>query len=604
MRNETSFEKNEGGFVVKRNKWLAMLLTIAMVVMLVPTTVLAASPTTLNVNGTSILTATDNKVACGNGTAEYDPESNTLTLTDVTIEGDFSGHAAIFTNGDLTIRLIGTNTITSGWYGIYSSNNNSTITIGGSGTLTINADNDCVRGADLIIGIAGETDAPIVNVTGKENYASGIYATNTLTIQNGANVTAISEAQGFALCGENGVVITGSTVNTTVDGIETNVIASWADFSIDSSTVTATGTSEYAYPAIYAAGDINVTNESNVEAISSGMRGIFTENDMTVTDSIVTATGMTAEGMVVVGTLNLTNSKLTASSKPNDIIPAIVTKNFNITNSEVTANGGFDLMDWNEGNTDGISLSITPADGKLAEFKVDGNNWDGSAAVHFKEGSKSPYDTAVNFSADEMNWLGAYRYIHIGEHNHIGGTATCETPAICEDCDRPYGNALGHNAVKTEAKAATCTEDGNIEYWYCNACGKYFSDEALTQPITKDETVVKAAGHGETELKNAKEATCTAEGYTGDKVCKVCGEVVEQGKAVPKVAHSYKDGKCTVCGAADPNYKPTEPTESGDGDTDSPQTGDNSNVALWVTMLFASGGVFSLVTYRKKKRLN
>lgn len=55
--------------------------------------------------------------------------------------------------------------------------------------------------------------------------------------------------------------------------------------------------------------------------------------------------------------------------------------------------------------------------------------------------------------------------------------------------------------------------------------------------------------HGETELKNVKEATCAEEGYTGDKVCKVCGEVVEQGKPVEKLAHSYKDGKCTVCGA-------------------------------------------------------
>ena len=584
---------------MKKKKWLAMLLTIAMVVMLVPTTVLAASPTTLNVNGTSILTATDNKVACGSGTAEYDPKSNTLTLTDVTIKGDFSGHAAIFTDGDLTIRLIGTNTITSGWYGIYSNNTNSTITIGGSGTLTINADNDCVRGADLIIGIAGETDAPIVNVTGKENYASGIYATNTLTIQNGANVTAKSEAQGNALCGENGVVITGSTVNTTVDGIETNVIASRADFSIDSSTVTATRTSESAYPSIYAAGNI-IVNKSDVTATSSGMRGIFTDRDMMVTDSTVTADA-TYEGMVVVGALSLTNSKLTASSKPNDDIPAIVTKNFNIVGSEVTANGGFDLMDLKEGNTDGISLSITPANGKLAEFKVDSKNWDGSAAVHFKEGSESsPYDTAVNFSADEMNWLGAYRYIYIGEHIHTGGTATCEKPAVCEDCGRPYGNALGHNAVKTEAKAATCTEDGNIAYWYCDVCNKYFSDEALTQSITKGETVVKATGHGETELKDAKEATCTAEGYTGDKVCKVCGEAVEQGKAIPKLAHSYKDGKCTVCGAEDPDYE--APATIVDGDTEPPQTGDDSNIALWTTLLLSSICALSMMFVVNKRK--
>lgn len=54
--------------------------------------------------------------------------------------------------------------------------------------------------------------------------------------------------------------------------------------------------------------------------------------------------------------------------------------------------------------------------------------------------------------------------------------------------------ALSHEAVKVEAKAATETEDGNIEYWHCADCGKYFSDEALTEEITLDDTVVKATG--------------------------------------------------------------------------------------------------------------
>lgn len=162
--------------------------------------------------------------------------------------------------------------------------------------------------------------------------------------------------------------------------------------------------------------------------------------------------------------------------------------------------------------------------------------------------------------------------------------------------------ALGHNAVKTEAKAATCTEDGNITYWYCDVCKKYFSDEALTTEITKVETVDKATGH-ETELKKAKEATCTAEGYTGDKVCKVCGEVVEQGKAIAKLAHNYKDGKCTVCGAADPNYKPTEPENPDKGDTNVPQTGDNGNMMLWIALLFVSGtGLFGATAYNRKKK--
>ena len=52
-----------------------------------------------------------------------------------------------------------------------------------------------------------------------------------------------------------------------------------------------------------------------------------------------------------------------------------------------------------------------------------------------------------------------------------------------------------HNAVHVEAKEPTCDTDGNIEYWYCSFCDKYFSDKALTQEISKEKTSRKALGH-------------------------------------------------------------------------------------------------------------
>lgn len=119
-------------------------------------------------------------------------------------------------------------------------------------------------------------------------------------------------------------------------------------------------------------------------------------------------------------------------------------------------------------------------------------------------------------------------------------------------------------------------------------------------------TVVETDDHSKTEIKNAKEATCTEEGYTGDKVCVICGKVVEKGQIIEKKSHDYLNGKCTICGASDPNYKPTEPTDPSnpsDGDTDSPQTGKNSNMALWVASLFVSGaGVFGMTVYSRKRK--
>ena len=83
--------------------------------------------------------------------------------------------------------------------------------------------------------------------------------------------------------------------------------------------------------------------------------------------------------------------------------------------------------------------------------------------------------------------------------------------------------ATGHTMTKTEAKAATCTEDGNTAYWHCSVCNKYFSDENGTNETTLPETVVKA--HHTMTKTDAKESTCTAEGNNAYYTCSVCGKV-------------------------------------------------------------------------------
>ena len=240
---------------------------------------------------------------------------------------------------------------------------------------------------------------------------------------------------------------------------------------------------------------------------------------------------------------------------------------------------------------------------------------------------------------------------------------------------------------KIQAKAPTCTESGNSAYWYSAAFDKYFKDENGVNEITAESTVIPAKGHGESEVKGAKEATCTEDGYTGDKVCKVCGEILERGTVIeklghvwgepewnwsedgasckvtftcqnnpehkespnvtvtsevktpatctesgvttymatfefngqtytdtkdvadiPAIGHSYENGKCTACGAADPNYKPTESgngnsDSSVTGETTSPETGAGSNVALWIAVMLAAGTALTgTVLYSRKRK--
>ena len=128
------------------------------------------------------------------------------------------------------------------------------------------------------------------------------------------------------------------------------------------------------------------------------------------------------------------------------------------------------------------------------------------------------------------------------QNAHSGGTATCTNKAVCEICGESYGELDPNNHANLkhiDAKAATKTSEGNIEYWYCSGCKKYYKDAKATQEITKAQTVT----------------------------AKLPGGTVKPG--------------------ADK----------------SPQTGDNSNLLLWIALLFISGGaaIGTTVVSRKKK---
>ena len=160
--------------------------------------------------------------------------------------------------------------------------------------------------------------------------------------------------------------------------------------------------------------------------------------------------------------------------------------------------------------------------------------------------------------------------------------------------------ALGHTAEVQGAKDATCTEEGYTGDSVCTRCGA----------VLQQGTAIPALGHNLT-VQGAKDATCSAEGYTGDKVCTRCNEVIEKGTAIAKLPHHFENGKCTVCGAADPNYAPSTNTSTSansgansnnTGKDNSPKTGDNSAVVLSITLLLVSAGAMAgMLAYGRKK---
>lgn len=143
---------------------------------------------------------------------------------------------------------------------------------------------------------------------------------------------------------------------------------------------------------------------------------------------------------------------------------------------------------------------------------------------------------------------------------HTGGTATCTAKAVCETCDQPYGELGAHKLTKTDAKAASCTEAGNEAYWTCSGCGKYFSNENGTNEIEKDSWVLKTLGHDMTKT-DAKEATCTEDGNNEYYTCSRCGGVFKdeagtqattvEAETLKKLGHDWsnKNGICARCDA-------------------------------------------------------
>ena len=191
----------------------------------------------------------------------------------------------------------------------------------------------------------------------------------------------------------------------------------------------------------------------------------------------------------------------------------------------VTVNGTEVTLDENN------SFTLAPADGEQRIVVTD------------KAGNTAEMTVTVNDGHTYGEWVSNGDGTHTRQctvdgcngletKDCSGGKATCAEKAVCEVCGKAYGelDPKNHTDLKyIPAKAATEVAEGNIEYWYCGGCDKYYSDKDGTKEIAKADTV-------------------TAK--------------------LPK----------------------------------SPPTGDNSNLMLWIALLFISGGVVTGTTVISKKK--
>ena len=87
--------------------------------------------------------------------------------------------------------------------------------------------------------------------------------------------------------------------------------------------------------------------------------------------------------------------------------------------------------------------------------------------------------------------------VTVNDGHTVGTPATCKDLAVCKYCGESFGDLApdNHDGLRRVAKVnATSTTDGNIEYWFCAGCGKYYLDAAATREITREDTILPAIG--------------------------------------------------------------------------------------------------------------
>lgn len=103
--------------------------------------------------------------------------------------------------------------------------------------------------------------------------------------------------------------------------------------------------------------------------------------------------------------------------------------------------------------------------------------------------------------------------------------------------DQTPGESHVHSMVKTDRVEATCTADGNVEYYTCTGCKKIYSDLLANNEI--EDVIIPKAHTGGFEVRGRKDATENEEGYTGDKYCLGCGAKIEVGEVISKIPHTH-----------------------------------------------------------------
>ena len=619
-----------------KKKLFAILLSIVMVAGLLPTVAFATENYNLYVNGEEF-TSDNLSIACGEGTASYDPNTKTLTLNNATITNGGKSNEnpkyGIRVDGDtdLTIKLSGTNSITlDNGGGIFADGGSDNYNIIGDGKLTINVTWDALYtlNGNISISEGAKLDITSAKGCGITSYNKGILSIDGAKVAVSSYYTAAS-AKELEIKNNSEVVLSASAdqFNAVYMGDENGA----GKIEIINSTVEA----KSYYPALFTEGNLTV-NGGEVKCTSTADGAIWTKGNILIKGGAKVTTDSKFP-MGGNGTFTVEEAEIDAKNTNENNIPAIfdesvpvIADGYHLNYAKAVDSEGTEIDLLSSGTqyfalyknvhfitkaVYPVSFDVTPVGLTNVVVKVNGQEVTGSVSL---EAGTYP----VEVTADDCKAYTGNITITADAATHTQTVAMTYLPADYTKVDEAIdkANALKKDEYKdfsgVEAAVNAVDRDKNItEQSEVNAMAKAIEDAiAALQYKDADYTKVDAALAKANALKkndykdfsaveNAVNAVARGKNITEQ------GEVDAMAKAIEDAlsALQYKDAdKTTPAPAATATPAPAvtatpAPAVTATPQHTIPQTGDTSNPALWFALLIVSGFALAAIFVLRRK---
>ena len=627
-----------------KKKLFAILLSIVMVAGLLPTVAFATENYNLYVNGEQF-TSEKLSIACGEGTASYDPNTKTLTLNNATItnggKSDDSPKYGIRVVGDtdLTIKLSGTNSITlDNGGGIFADGSSDNYNIIGDGKLTINVKWDALYtlNGNISISEGAKLDITSAQGCGITSYNKGILSIDGAKVAVSSYYTAAS-AKELEIKNNSEVVLIASEdrFNAAYMGDENGA----GKIEIINSKVEATSY----YPALFTEGNLTV-NGGEVKCTSTADGAIWAKGNILIKGGAKVTT-YSEYPMGGNGTFTVEEAEIDAKNTNANNIPAIfdecvpvIADGYHLNYAKAVDSEGTEIDLLSSGTqyfalyknvhfitkaVYPVSFVVTPDGLTNVVVKVNGQEVTGSVSL---EAGTYP----VEVTADNCKAYTGNITITADPATHTQAVAMTYLPADYTKVDEAIAKADALNKdnykdfTAVEAAVNAVVRDKNItEKSEVDAMAKAIEDAIAAlqykdADYTKvDAALAKANALKKDDYKDFSAVETAVNAVTRGKNITEQGEVDAMAKAIETAlsALQYKDAdKTTPAPAATATPAPAAtatpapaatatpaPAATATPQYTIPQTGDTSSPALWFALLIVSGFALAAIFVLRRK---